>query len=138
MFVWLGDAAYIDSPDHKFETMSAEYAQGQLARTKTAQGYNKLKHIVGIWDDHDFGANNGGSELVDRERNREIYLDFIDEPVDSERRTQRGTPIHQNYFIQTAQANEDVLDAKIDEILVHLILLDGRFEYDKLSGRRLD
>ena len=54
--------------------------------TKQAEGYSDLKRIVGVWDDHDYGSNDAGRELLERERNREIFLDFLDEPVDSDRR----------------------------------------------------
>ena len=42
--------------------------------------------IIGVWDDHDMGKNDGGSEFAFKDRNRDIFLDFIGEPKDSERR----------------------------------------------------
>jgi alkaline phosphatase D len=62
--------------------------------TKTAPGYAYLKRVVGVWDDHDYGSNDAGRELVERDRNRKLFLDFLDEPVDTDRRLQEGTPIH--------------------------------------------
>ena len=55
--------------------------------------------MIGIWDDHDFGKNDGGKELKDKDKNRNLWLDFIDEPADSERRLQTGTTIHQDFFL---------------------------------------
>ena len=70
--------------------------------------------------------NDGGREFKLRDQNRELWLDFIDEPVDSERRLQRGTPIHQDYFITKNGKT------------VHVILLDVRYEYESKSlGDRL-
>lgn len=37
--------------------------------------------VVGIWDDHDYGKNDAGQEFIAKQRNRKLYLDFIDEPV---------------------------------------------------------
>lgn len=54
--------------------------------TLNAKGYDKLKNVVGIWDDHDYGLNNAGKEFPDRDRNREHFLNFLGEPSDSDRR----------------------------------------------------
>lgn len=86
MFVWLGDVAYVDSDEMLFRTMPLEYVQKRYDDTLGAKGYDKLKRVVGIWDDHDYGQNDAGKEMVDRDRNREIFLDFIKEPSDSDRR----------------------------------------------------
>lgn len=56
--------------------------------------------MIGVWDDHDFGTNDGGRLFEHKKRNRVAFLDFLDEPADSERRLQDDTPIYQDYFIQ--------------------------------------
>ena len=51
-------------------------------------GYQKLKKtcpILATWDDHDYGANDAGSEYPLKAESQKIFLDFFDEPVDSER-----------------------------------------------------
>ena len=50
--------------------------------------------IIGMWDDHDFGSNNEGIDFSLKHQNRDLFLDFLDEPATTERRLQRGTPIH--------------------------------------------
>lgn len=45
-----------------------------------------MKRVIGVWDDHDYGSNDAGSEMTDKHRNRGLFLDFIGEPSDSERR----------------------------------------------------
>jgi alkaline phosphatase D len=42
--------------------------------------------IIGIWDDHDYGSNNADHTLKIKYRQRELFLDFIQEPEGSERR----------------------------------------------------
>lgn len=42
--------------------------------------------IIGVWDDHDFGTDNSDIEYKDKEQAKELYLDFLDEPINSERR----------------------------------------------------
>ena len=39
--------------------------------------------IIGVWDDHDFGLNNGDSNFEKKQIMRKLYLDFINEPKDS-------------------------------------------------------
>ena len=120
LFVWLGDVAYVDNPRH-FGPMPPEYIHERFELTKNAAGYSKLlerSKVIGVWDDHDFGTNDGGKNFPFRDQNREFWLDFIDEPSDSERRTQRGSPIHQDYII------------KKGEQVIQVILLDNRYEAD--------
>jgi len=50
--------------------------------------------VLGMWDDHDFGINDGGMNFKSKDQNREIFLNFLEEPQDSDRRKQKGTPIH--------------------------------------------
>ena len=78
--------------------------------------------VIGVWDDHDMGVNDGDQSYEFKHRNREIYLDFIGEPADSERRLQNDTAMHQDYFVSAGEAT------------YHIILLDVRYEYDKSSG----
>lgn len=43
--------------------------------------------MVGVWDDHDYNLNNGDKHLDEniKETIKHIYLEFIDEPKESER-----------------------------------------------------
>ena len=118
--MWLGDVAYVDNPNN-FGPMPTDYIRERLDMTKNAEGYSSLLQksaIIGVWDDHDFGTNDGGRRFEFKDQNRDIWLDFIDEPSDTERRTQRGTPIHQDYFVTKG------------DLTVQIILLDNRYEND--------
>ena len=42
--------------------------------------------ILGMWDDHDYGTGNGDKNFIGKEIFKDIFLDFIDEPRNSERR----------------------------------------------------
>jgi alkaline phosphatase D len=50
--------------------------------------------VVGVWDDHDYGINNGDKTFKRKNELREIYLDFIGEPKDTERRLERDRGIY--------------------------------------------
>ena len=45
-----------------------------------------MADVVGVWDDHDYGINNGDKHFEHKEAFRDKFLDYIDEPPDSERR----------------------------------------------------
>ena len=57
--------------------------------------------VIGVWDDHDYGANNAGYKLRTKNTQREIYLDFIGEPHNTQRRLERDRGIYQDYVIYT-------------------------------------
>ena len=46
--------------------------------------------MLGIWDDHDYGTSNGGSDNPRKREVQKLLLDFLDEPAASPRRTQEG------------------------------------------------
>ena len=79
-----------------------ELAEVVYQYTLDAKGYKDLMSntaTIGIWDDHDYGTNNGDSTFKLKDRNRKLYLDFIGEAAESERRLQIGTAIHQDYIV---------------------------------------
>lgn len=74
--------------------MDEKYVAERLNKTKTAKGYNQLPRIIGVWDDHDYGKNDGDKHFPFKNRSRKAFLDFIGEPLDTERRLQDDTPIY--------------------------------------------
>ena len=64
-----------------------ELIRRRYKHTQESSGYQSLVSsrtvVLGVWDDHDFGLNDGGSENPAKDTLREIYLDFIEEPADS-------------------------------------------------------
>jgi alkaline phosphatase D len=36
--------------------------------------------VIGVWDDHDYGANNADSSFTKKLMMRDVYLNFLDEP----------------------------------------------------------
>ena len=55
--------------------------------------FKKLKEtneIFSIWDDHDYGKNDGGKEFENKKEAKELFLKFWDIPADDERRNREG------------------------------------------------
>ena len=66
-----------------------DWVRARFNHTKGDLGYQRLmkeaKFITGTWDDHDFGKNDGDENNPVKDRNREVYLEFLGE-MDTERR----------------------------------------------------
>jgi alkaline phosphatase D len=116
-WAWIGDIVYADTED--IARTRRLYAD-QAARPDYAALVAQTR-VVGIWDDHDFGKNDGGSEYPQRVASQGALLDFLGEPEDSPRRTQLGT--YASYVFGDGDRR------------VKLILLDGRYHRDAPSAR---
>jgi alkaline phosphatase D len=68
---------------------SKDFIKEKYIKAKTSYSYyNQMQSklgtkVVGIWDDHDYGLNNGGKEFLLKDFTRKLLLDFIVEPLDS-------------------------------------------------------
>lgn len=116
VFVWLGDDIYGDSDDMR--VMRAKYAK-QLANPGYREFTSKVP-IVGTWDDHDYGLNNGGKEFTARAASQHAHLDFLGEPATSARRQQAG--VHASYTYGPPGRR------------VKVILLDVRYHRDPIGS----
>ena len=85
-FLFLGDNIYGDTED--MELLKAKYAE-----LDAVPGFAKLREtsrVLGTWDDHDYGVNDGGNTYKMRKESAEIFLDFFKDPADSPRRQREG------------------------------------------------
>jgi alkaline phosphatase D len=86
VFLFIGDNIYGDSED-----MAVLRAKYQLLGNQF--GYQRLQKtcpILATWDDHDYGANDGGADYPKRKESQQVFLDFFGVPQDSPRRRQEG------------------------------------------------
>lgn len=84
----LGDCVYGDQPDGKLDGMAAAYAMaGALP------GYRRLRaeypHLT-VWDDHDYGRNDGGADYPLKRESQRLFLDFWRVPENDPRRAREG------------------------------------------------
>lgn len=100
-WLWTGDAVYL--PQRKgigsVKSLMNEYNEMLDIREQTASApqlqYGELANFAplgafGTWDDHDYGANDMGSDMIHREPRRDAFLDFLKVPQDSPRRQRKG------------------------------------------------
>lgn len=108
VWIWGGDIVYADTDD-------VERLRSIYAMQDTVTGYNKLKQevpIIGTWDDHDFGLNDGGSDFSIKKESQQVFLDFMDVPADSERRKQEGVYASHEYEVPNGKVKVIVLDTR--------------------------
>ncbi len=108
-FVFLGDNVYGDSPDGNLDKLVLAYKkQKELLPT-----WLKPEMIFSIWDDHDFGLNDGGGSFVNKSESEKIYLDFWGVSNTDPRRNRDGI-----YYSKKL---------KLSDKTIKLIFLDTRF-----------
>ena len=114
LFLMLGDNVYGDSQTEDLKELKSAYK-------KQKENFNNMGlnlPFEAIWDDHDYGLNDGGKNYPLKEQAKELFLDFWDIPLDDVRRSRKGL-----YY--------DLLKSA-DEKDVHIIFLDTRTFRDKL------
>ncbi|MDF2157726.1 alkaline phosphatase D family protein [Algoriphagus sp. CAU 1675] len=115
LWVWMGDNIYGDSPI--MDTLKAKYdLQNQVL---DYQELKKSTPIIGIWDDHDYGINDGGKQFAQKEASKQLMLDFLGVPEDAPERKREGA-YSSHLFGQ-------------GENLVKVLLLDARYFRDTLE-----
>ncbi|MBD2702447.1 alkaline phosphatase family protein [Spirosoma sp. BT702] len=115
LWIWLGDNIYGDS--ESMDTLRAKYAL-----QKSNPVYQQLRQsakIIGVWDDHDYGVNDGGKEYPKRRESQQVMLDFLDVPTDNPLRKQEGA--YSSHTFGPAGKR------------VKVILLDARYFRDPLK-----
>ena len=114
LWVWMGDNIYGDSP--VMDTLRTKY---QMQNSNV--DYQLLKAstpLIGIWDDHDYGINDGGKYFAQKKASRDVMFDFLEVPADAPERKREGAYASHTYGEGEHQ--------------VKVILLDGRYFRDSL------
>jgi alkaline phosphatase D len=117
-FIFLGDNVYGDSPSLKLNKMARAYKK----QKNNFPAWLMEKDILAIWDDHDYGKNDGGSEYNLKKEAQELFLEFWDIPADDIRQSREGI-----YF--------DVIKS-LDDMKIHIIGLDTRYFRSELKGSK--
>ena len=90
LFLFLGDNVYADYATTAADTSSFHTA---YAAAQNIEGYARLRRDVphlAVWDDHDYGQNDGGVGYALKDESKSIFLDFWKAPADDPRRAREG------------------------------------------------
>jgi len=117
-FIFLGDNVYGDLPSGKLTKMKQAY---ETQRKKLPNWLMNDKEILAIWDDHDFGLNDGGGNYPLKKSAEKMFLNFWNIPSEDPRRKREG--IYFNHI------------KEIDGIKAEIIGLDTRYFRSELRGK---
>ncbi|GAB4328934.1 MAG: hypothetical protein OHK0038_02840 [Flammeovirgaceae bacterium] len=118
IWIWLGDIVYANDTQN-IDTLKKAYNQ-----QKHHPDYQKLinkSRIIGIWDDHDYGMNDGGKQNPLKDAYRDVLFNFLDVPNNSPERKHKGAYQHYDFYFGDKDR------------LVRVILLDVRYFRDDLE-----
>lgn len=114
LWLWLGDNVYSDGED-------MEQRRQDFDLQKSHPDYLELletTQIYGIWDDHDYGLNDGGNEYTKRDEAKKELFDFLDVPESHPAWSRDGA--YQSYTFNGEQS-------------IKVIFLDTRYFRDELK-----
>ena len=117
-FIFLGDNVYGDTPSGSLRKMKSAYDK----QKKILPNFLDDISIFSIWDDHDFGINDGGADYRFKRQAQQLYIDFWEIPKEDDRSNRDGI-----YFSK----NKIFFDKKFK-----FIFLDTRFFRSKLKGKK--
>ncbi len=115
LWIWLGDNIYADT-----ENMTA--MRRMYDKQEDIAAYKQMKTtvpIIGVWDDHDYGVNDGDKSYAQKAESRDLMFEFLDVPESDPAWSREGA--YQSYVI-----GEDSRTVKI-------ILLDTRYFRDRVE-----
>ena len=115
LFLMIGDNVYGNSANKSLSELRRAY-------NKQKQNFKRLNlnfPIEAIWDDHDYGLNDGGKNYLYRDLSKELFLDFWEVPKNDIRRKRSGL-YHQ-------------LNFTLDSLKAQIIFLDTRYFRDELT-----
>lgn len=116
LWIWLGDNIYGD-------TENMDLFRKKYERQEAVPQYASFRRAVpiyGIWDDHDYGVNDGDKFYSKKKESRDLLFDFLDVPSDHPAWKREGA--YQSYTFGSKNKK------------VKLLLLDGRYFRDPLEA----
>jgi alkaline phosphatase D len=157
-FIWLGDVVYNDHSPMPFvwRADTLEHMTAKMQTFRASPYYDNFvsnrvaKHpgtgrpqVVGVWDDHDMGKNDGGREYEMRKETQRLFLDFLDVPAaDARRRSRDG--VYSAHGFPMDRAAVDAVSGSLSaesrallqgkEFAICTILLDGRSGREALGS----
>ena len=118
-FIFLGDNVYGDAPwTGNLNKLAEAY---NIQKTKLPEWLDDIQ-IDAIWDDHDYGLNDGGRNFLLKAEAQDLFLNFWDIPKSDPRHSQQGI-----YFSR-------ILD--VQNKRVKIIALDTRYFRSDLKGKK--
>ena len=107
-FFFMGDNVYGDSKDGLLKEMEISY----LKQKDMFPEWLYTKKLNAIWDDHDYGKNDGGAEYPLKEQAQKLFLEFWNVDKDDARYSQKGIYFNEEKVILNNKINLIALDTR--------------------------
>jgi alkaline phosphatase D len=114
LFILAGDNVYTDGSD--VSNFAKSYKT--LSNNPFFSTFRKSTPLIGIWDDHDYGRQDGGKEFIHKEYSKSAFIDFFNYPEVNQLKDKDVGLFHSRWL--------DFNGKKI-----HIILPDTRWYRDK-------
>jgi alkaline phosphatase D len=117
-FFFLGDNVYGDKKNGSLENMQSSYKK----QSENLPDWLNQIEINAIWDDHDYGMNDGGGDYKNKAQAQKLFLDFWEIKGADRRSKEEGV-----YF------SKDVI---VNNKIIKIIGLDTRYFRSTLEGEK--
>lgn len=117
-FIFLGDNIYPVEDKNIISNLKKAYKK----QSEKIPSWIYSKNIYAIWDDHDYGDNDGGESFQFKQTSQEFFLEFWKIPKYDERWQRDGIYFQDNI--------------KISGLTINIIGLDTRFFRSDLKGSK--
>ncbi len=104
VWIWGGDNTYSDTDN--MDTLKRHYQI--VLDNSDYQNLQKNTQILGTWDDHDYGLNDGGSEWAAKKECQQAHLDFMGISKTDKRRNQEG--VYNATIVKTKQGTVKIIN----------------------------
>ena len=108
VWIWGGDNVYSDTEDMQFLKKNYEIQKQDPDYLQFIKG----KIVLGTWDDHDYGANDGGAEYPFKRESQQLFLDFLGTSKDAVGRKREGVYSAKTIVINRNKVKIIVLDSR--------------------------
>ena len=108
VWIWGGDNTYSDTEN--MDTLRRNY--NKVLQNLSYQTLQKTTRILGTWDDHDYGLNDGGVEFKAKKGSQQLFLDFMGVSKNDKRRRQEGVYHAESFKTPHGSVKIIVLDTR--------------------------
>ena len=108
IWIWGGDNIYADTQDMKL--MQSYY--NEVKNNDEYKNFIMKVKVLGTWDDHDYGINDGGTEFIKKDSAQQLFLNFFDVPVNDARRKRKGVYYSQTFTVGDKNIKTILLDTR--------------------------
>ncbi|EAN78682.1 hypothetical protein, conserved [Trypanosoma brucei brucei TREU927] len=117
----------------------------EVGKRVEGEGEGEEHRVIGVWDDHDMGKNDGGAEFSDKDAMQQFYLDFLGVPRTDPRRKRQGVYHFEAVPVEllSSTAGSDTAATAAVNVMKHFydnafcfLLLDARYFRDPSNATR--